>query len=263
MFHTLLAALFCLMVPALTCADEIVGARVEYWSMGLSGDSSVSSGDFTLPTLSLTDSTDGLGLDSDNPVGGSAWLNLGPFFLFGRYTPIDIAGQGSTTSEITLGGETLTGTIDLDSSLTFNMFDAGLGLNLLNLDDLPIRVQVGLLVEVKLLDGTLEVTGTGTPKGSSATGTTTDTQDFTLPIPMAGGHVKLGLADFLAIDLRGAAIGYSGNHLYDAEARVELSPIPFAGISGGYRIMDLAIDESDVNLNATFDGPFVEAFIRF
>jgi len=87
MFHTLLAALFCLMLPALTCADEIVGARVEYWSMGLSGDSSVSSGDFTLPTLSLTDSTDGLGLDSDNPVGGSAWLNLGPFFLFGRYTP--------------------------------------------------------------------------------------------------------------------------------------------------------------------------------
>jgi len=262
MFRFLVAALLCLAVPGLATADETVGARFEYWSMGVSGDIGVNNTSFNLPSLSLTDSTDGLGLDSDSPIGGSAWANLGPFFIFGRYTPIDISGKGSTTQDVTLGGTTLTGTINLDSSLKFNMYDAGLGLNVLNLDDLPVRVQVGLLAQVKVLDGSLDASGTTTVAGTKSN-PVTDAKDFTLPIPMIGGHVKLGLADFLSVDVRGAAIAYSGNHLYDAEARVEISPIPFVGISGGYRIMDVAIDESDVKLDATFDGPFIEAFIRF
>jgi len=264
MFRTLLTALLCLALPVVAIADETVGARVEYWSMGVSGDLGVSNTSFTLPSLSLTDSTGGLGLDSDSPIGASAWINLGPFFIFGRYTPINISGKGHTDTDITLGDQTLTGTIDLDSSLKFKMVDAGLGINVLNLDDLPVRIQVGLLAQVKaLLKGEIDVTGTGTLKGTNTSTKASDSKDFTLPIPMIGGHIKLGLADFLSVGVRGAGIAYSGNHLYDAEARIELSPIPFVGISGGYRIMDLAVDESDVVLDATFDGPFIEAFIRF
>lgn len=262
MFRSLLAALLCLALPAISTADEMVGARIEYWSMGLSGDIAVSgSASTTLgtDTLSLDGKEDGLGLDSESPVGASAWLHLGPFFLFGRYTPIDINGSGTTTQEIAFGDVTFDVNGTLDSKLQFNMYDAGLGLNVLNLDDLPVRVQVGLLAQVKLLDGNVEVTG----KEATSGATTTEARDFTLPIPMAGGHVKLGLADFLSVGLQGAAIAYSGNHLYDVEARAELSPIPFVGISGGYRIMDVAIDESDVKFDATFDGPFIEAFIRF
>lgn len=262
MLRTLLAALLCLAVPGLATADEMVGARVEYWSMDLTGDIAVSGSASTAlgtDSLSLEGEEDGLGLDNEHPVGASAWANLGPLFIFGRYTPIDINGSGHTTQEIAFGDVTFDSTTDLDSTLQFNMYDAGLGINLLNLDDLPVRVQVGLLAQVKLLDGKVEVTGREKSSGS----TTTESQDFTLPIPMVGGHVKLGLADFLAVDVRGSGLAYSGNHIYDAEARVELSPIPFVGISGGYRIMDVAIDESDVVLNATFDGPFIEAFIRF
>jgi len=262
MLRTLLAALLCLAVPGLATADEMVGARVEYWSMDLTGDLGVSSGSFNLPTSSLTDSTNGLGLDSDNPVGASAWLNLGPFFAFGRYTPIDIAGTGSTTADITLNDQTLTGKIALDSSLKFNMWDAGIGLNVLNLDDLPVRVQVGLLAQVKaFLNGSIDVTGTETTTGTNATAS--DSKSFTFGIPMLGGHIKLGLADFLSVGVQGAGVVYNGDHLYDVDARVELSPIPFVGISGGYRYMDLSVDESDVVLNATFKGPFIEAFIRF
>ncbi len=259
MLRTLLAALLCLALPGLALADETVGARVEYWSMDLTGDVAVSGSAGTPTTLSLTDSTDGLGLDADSPVGASAWLNLGPFFLFGRYTPIDISGSGTATTEVNFGDVKFKVNGTLDSSLQFKMYDAGIGLNVLNLDDLPIRVQVGLLAQVKLVDGSIDVTGTEALTGTS----TTESQDFTLPIPMIGGHIKLGLADFLSVGVQGAAIGYSGNHIYDVDARVELSPIPFVGISGGYRIMDIAIDESDVDLNATFDGPFIEAFIRF
>jgi len=264
MFRTLLAALLCLAVPTLATADEMVGARVEYWSMDLTGDLGVSSGDFQLPSSSLTDTNNGLGLDSDNPVGASAWLNLGPFFIFGRYTPIDITGTGTITdlSGFKLKGLPLAnGT--LDTSLNFNMYDAGLGLNVLNLDDLPVRVQVGLLVQVKVLDGSIDATGSTNVPGTTTLVSTTDSNNFTLPIPMVGGHIKLGLADFLSVGVQGAGIVYNGDHLYDVDARVELSPVPFVGVSAGYRIMDVAIDESDVNLKATFKGPFVEAFIRF
>ncbi len=261
MLRTLLAALLCLAVPGLATADEMVGARVEYWSMDLTGDLGVSSGSFNLPTSSLTDSTNGLGLDSDNPVGASAWLNLGPFFAFGRYTPIDIAGTG-TVPNVKLSNTSLTGSVEVSSSFNFNMYDAGIGLNVLNLDDLPVRVQVGLLAQVKaFLNGSIDVTGTETTTGTNATAS--DSKSFTFGIPMLGGHIKLGLADFLSVGVQGAGVVYNGDHLYDVDARVELSPIPFVGISGGYRYMDLSVDESDVVLNATFKGPFIEAFIRF
>jgi len=268
MFRTLLTALLCLALPAVAIADETVGARAEFWSMDLTGDLGVTSGDFQLPSTSLTDtSTDtsnGLGLDSDNPVGASAWLNLGPFFLFGRYTPIDITGSDTITN---LSGFKLKG-LDLasgalDTSLNFNMYDAGIGLNVLNLDDLPVRIQVGLLAQVKVLDGSIDVTGSTNIPGTTKPVSTTDTKPFTFAIPMVGGHIKLGLADFLSVGVQGAGVVYNGDHLYDVDARIELSPIPFVGISGGYRIMDLSVDESAVNLNATFKGPFIEAFIRF
>jgi outer membrane protein len=260
----LLAVLLCLAlaVPAVARADATIAVRGEYWFMDLSGDVAVSGdavGDAT--DLSLDDSTDGLGLDGDNTVGFSAMLNLGPFFLFGRYIPIDVSGSGTTTTTVNFGDFTFDADATLDSSLEFDMIDAGLGIHVINFDDLPVRVQLGLLAEVKYLDGTVKATGDVTSGG--VTTTESDSQDFTLPIPMVGARLNLGLADFLAVNVQGAAIAYSGDHLYDVEGRVELSPLPFVGISGGYRYLNVTVDESDVNIDATFDGPFIEAFVRF
>lgn len=265
MFARLLVVLLCaaFALPAVARADATVAVRGEYWFMDLSGDIAVDgSAVGGAPTqLSLDDSTDGLGLDSDNPIGFSAVLNVGSFFVFGRYIPIDISGSGSSTTQVNFGDFTFDANADLDSSLQFDMYDAGLGFHVLNFDDLPIRVQVGLLVQVKLLDGSVDAKGAVTAGG--ATTTETESQDFTLPIPMVGARVNLGLADFLAVNVQGAAIAYSGDHLYDVEARAEFSPLPFVGISAGYRYLNLTVDESDVNLDATFDGPFVEVFARF
>jgi outer membrane protein len=247
-----------LAAPAIAHADAIITVRGEYWFMDLSGDVAVG-GDAT--DLSLEDSIDGLGLDGDNTVGFSAMLNLGPFFLFGRYIPIDVSGSGTTTTTVNFGDVTFDADATLDSSLQFDMIDAGLGIHVINFDDLPVRVQLGLFAEVKLLDGEVQAEGEVTAGGMTTP--ESETQDFTLPIPMVGARLNLGLADFLAVHIQGAAIAYSGNHLYDVEGRVELSPLPFIGISGGYRYLNVTVDESDVNIDATFDGPFVEAFVRF
>jgi outer membrane protein len=259
-----LAALLCaaFTLPVVAHADALIAVRGEYWFMDLSGDVAVGGdavGDAT--DLSLEDATDGLGLDGENTVGFSAMLNLGPVFVFGRYIPIDVEGSGTTTTTVNFGDLTFNADASLDSSLQFDMIDAGIGVHVLNFDDLPVRVQVGLLAEVKLLDG--EVQAEGEVTSSGVTTTETDTQDFTLPIPMVGARVNLGLADFLAVNVQGAAIAYSGNHLYDVEARAEFSPLPLVGVSAGYRYLNLTVDESDVDIDVTFDGPFVEAFVRF
>jgi len=261
MYARLLAVLLCaaFALPAVARADATIAVRGEYWFMDLSGDIAVDGGAAGgAPTqLSLEDGTDGLGLDSDDPIGVSAVLNVGSFFVFGRYIPIDISGSGASNAQVNFGDFTFDAKATLDSSLQFDMYDAGLGFHILNFDDLPIRVQVGLLAQVKVLDGSIEA------KGAVAGNTETESQDFTLPIPMLGARVNLGLADFLAVNVQGAAIAYSGDHLYDVEARAEFSPLPFVGISAGYRYLNITIDESDVNLDATFDGPFIEVFARF
>ena len=250
-----------LALPAVAGADATIAVRGEYWFMNLSGDVAVSGDAGDATNLSLDDSTDGLGLDGDNTIGFSAMLNLGPFFVFGRYIPINLDGSGHSTTTVNFGDFTFDADATLDSSLDIKMYDAGLGIHVLNFDDLPVRVQLGLLAEVKLLDGSVEATGAVTAAGTTTT--ETSSQDFTLPIPMVGARLNLGLADFLAVNVQGAAIAYSGDHLYDVEGRVEFSPLPFVGISGGYRYLNITVDESDVNIDATFDGPFIEAFVRF
>ena len=263
MFARLFAALLCvaLALPTVAGADATIAVRGEYWFMNLSGDVAVdgSAVGGQRNQLSLDDSTDGLGLDGDNTIGASAMLNIGRFFLFARYIPIDISGSGTTTQTVDFGDFTFADSAKLDSSLTFDMYDAGVGIHILNFDDLPVRIQVGLLLQVKLLDGDVKATGTEAITGL----TQTESQDFTFPIPMVGARVNLGLADFLAVNLQGAAIAYSGDHLYDVEGRAEFSPLPFVGISAGYRYLNVTVDESDVNLDATFSGPFIEAFVRF
>jgi len=45
--------------------------------------------------------------------------------------------------------------------------------------------------------------------------------------------------------------------------QLEFSPLPLVGLYGGYRLLDLKVDESDVLLDASFSGPFVGALVRF
>ena len=56
---------------------------------------------------------------------------------------------------------------------------------------------------------------------------------------------------------------YDGNSFMDAEVQVEFSPLPMVGVYGGYRSFGLKIDETDLNVDVDFSGPYVGALVRF
>ena len=54
-----------------------------------------------------------------------------------------------------------------------------------------------------------------------------------------------------------------GNSFLDVDGQIEFSPIPLVGIFAGYRYLDLEVDESGVFIDATLDGPYAGALVRF
>ncbi|HUU81538.1 MAG TPA: hypothetical protein VMW90_08820, partial [Acidobacteriota bacterium] len=64
--------------------------------------------------------------------------------------------------------------------------------------------------------------------------------------------------------VKAAGIGYSGNIFYEAQADLSLTPIPFVGIHGGYKIMKLDCEDiNDVYADIEFKGPYVGLTISF
>jgi hypothetical protein len=90
-----------------------------------------------------------------------------------------------------------------------------------------------------------------------------ETISGTAPVPTIGARARVGLGDFVAVIGRVGYLEVSGNSFLDADAQVEFSPLPFVGVFGGYRHLDLDIDENDIVIDATFAGPYAGAFVRF
>ena len=75
------------------------------------------------------------------------------------------------------------------------------------------------------------------------------------------GRVKTRLARDL--DARASGIAYSGNHLVDVDAYASFVPLPFVRIQGGYRYIDLKIDEDGTLASFKLKGPYLGAQLSF
>jgi hypothetical protein len=137
--------------------------------------------------------------------------------------------------------------VDLD------VYEAGLAWHLINIDDLPVRVQLGPEVAVKYVDATVDMKSAGIEESASVEA----------PIPTIGVRGRVAFADFLGVAGRAGYMEYSGNSFLDVDAQVEFSPVPLVGLFVGYRYLDIDIDEDDVMIDAGFDGPYAGAMIRF
>jgi len=113
---------------------------------------------------------------------------------------------------------------------------------------------LGVVLQVKYLDGEVGLKTTGID----------EKEDFTLPIPMIGLNLHIGmLADVLEARLRGTAIGYAGNAIYELMADISWTPLPFLDIHGGYKTFVIDIDEDDVIFNYDMSGPYVALTVSF
>jgi outer membrane protein len=226
-----------------------VGARGAYWFPKLTGNAQTNAiGDTRF------DFKDTLGMKDENIPFGEGFLRLGSTTLRVGYTQLTFDGDKELTQTVVFNGTTFSATDNVISSLDMKMLDADLQFDFLRPDVGVAGFNLGLLLKVKYVDGSVELRNS----------TTTETKDFKAPIPMLGAAAGVGfLKDMVRVDARAAGIAYSGNHLYDADAYASFAPLPFVRIQGGYRYIDLKIDKDDTLASFKLSGPYVGAQLSF
>lgn len=193
--------------------------------------------------------------DNSESLTAEAALQYGPLRLSAGYMPLRFSGTGRLTQSVTFNGQTFSADTVAASDVDVDLYDLGATYFLVNFDDLPVRLQIGPEVAVKLIKADLSFTDqtTGISESTSATA----------PVPTVGGRVRVGLGDFVGLVGRVGYLQYNDNSFTDIDAQLEFSPVPLFGVYGGYRYFDLQVDESDLFIDARFKGPYAGAFFRF
>jgi len=245
--------LLCLLLafPFASSADETVSIKAGYLSLSPDG---VFAGRDKGAGVDI-DFEDDVDFDDTEEFFAEAALQLWRFRLAASYTPLDFTGTSTLDRTITFNGrsyginDTVKGEIDVD------LYDLGLTFYLINMDDLPVRFQLGIEVAGKVIDGSVRL--------SDVTAGIREEVSGTAGVPTVGGRVRLGISDLLGIAGRVGYAEYDDNTFLDADGQIEFSPLPLVGIFAGYRYLDIDIDESDIILDARFEGPYGGAFVRF
>ena len=243
-----------LLLPASSSAFEI-GARGYYWFPSLDGNVKV---DETSIIGTTIDFEKDLGVKDENYPAFEVFLGGGRHHLSLTYTNIDYSGRNTLTEDIIFNGETYTATSLVESSIEYKMMDFLYQYDFLNLENVLAGFSLGIVLQVKYLDGDVGL------KSTTAGSNFDEKQDFTFPIPMIGLNLHIGmLADVLEARLRGTAIGYAGNTIYELMADISWTPLPFLDIHGGYKTFVIDIDEDDVIFDYDMSGPFVAVTLSF
>jgi outer membrane protein len=254
--HPVISAFFALFLlclfPFAAAADETISLKLGY--VILSPDGRFASTESGVVNTEI-DLEDDLDFGDSEGLMAEAALQLGSFRLSIGYLPLDFSGTSNLTRDITFEGETFSVSDTVKGEMDLAIYDVGLTWNLLNFDDLPVRLQLGPELSVKVVDGEVSLSDQTTGMREEISGT--------VPVPTIGLRGRIGLSDYVALIGRVGYVGYSDNSFLDADAQIEFSPLPMVGIFGGYRYLDIDVDESDLFIDATFSGPYAGAFVRF
>jgi outer membrane protein len=244
-----LALLLCL--PMGAAADEILSLKLGYLNLTPSGQFASREG-VVNTTIDLEND---FGIEDEADLMAEAALQLGAFRLSAGYLPLKFSGSSTLGRSITFNNRTFNVNEQATGEIDVKLYDLGLTWHLVNVDDLPVRVQLGPELAVKIVDGEASVTSQLTGLSESVSGTA--------PVPTIGLRARVGLGDMLGLIGRVGYVQYQDNSFLDADAQVEFSPIPLVGVFLGYRYLDLEVDEGDLFVDATFDGPYAGALVRF
>jgi len=172
-------------------------------------------------------------------------------------SPMEFDGTGSKATSFKIGDVTFNATAPFYSKLTLDHYDIGFyyGIPFIKTASAEtVNVDVGL--NVRIYDFEIEV------RQDSPT-FLEESEDFTLPLPMAYLALQIKPIDILAIEAEARGISISGNKLYSLIGRVKLNIFGPVFAAAGYRYDKLEIDEEDVEVDIDFSGPFIEAGFKF
>ena len=245
------AAGFLLMAGSASTASGFeVGARGAYWFPDLTGSAQTNG-----PGDTRFDFKDTLGVNDENIPFGEAFLRFGNTTFRVGYTQFKFDGDKELTQTVVFDGVTYSATDNVISSLDMKMVDGEVQFDFLRPGVGIAGFNIGLILKVKYVDGKVELRSVS--QGSTF-------KDFKAPIPMLGAAAGVGfLKDMVRVDARASGIAYSGNHLYDVDAYASFAPLPFVRIQGGYRHIDLKIDEDDTLASFKLSGPYLGAQLSF
>ncbi len=244
-------ALLALAAPAFALPGFEAGVRGYYWFPDLSAKIQT----FTPPPVGTKfDAKDDLGVKDENFPSGEAFVRVGRIHLRVGYTPVSYDGNKTLTRTIVFNGQSYTAGENVVSSLDVKMLDGDVQIDLLRPDIIAASFNLGLILKAKYVDGNVELTSAGV----------TESKDFKAPIPMVGLAAGVGvLKNALRADARVTGVAYSGNHLYEGDVFASFVPFPFFRIQGGYRLIDLKVDEDDIVAALKMKGPYVGAQVSF
>jgi outer membrane protein len=239
-----------LLVPLSSLAFEI-GARGYYWFPSLDGTVKVDEANIIGTTI---DFDNDLGIEDEDYPSGEVFVGFGRHHLSLAYTNIDYSGRKTLTRTIVFRGETYAVSSLVTSSIEYRMIDFHYQYDFLDLENVLAGFSLGGVFQVKYLDGEVSLKTTGLD----------EKEDFTLPIPMVGLNLHIGLiSDILEARLRGTAMSYSGNTMYEIMADISWTPLPFIDIHGGYKTFVIDIDEDDLIFDYDMSGPYVALTVSF
>jgi outer membrane protein len=237
-------------IPTSSSAFEI-GARGYYWFPSLDGNIKVDEGGVIGTNI---DFEDDLGLDDDEFPTVEVFVGAGKHHLSLAFTDVDYSNSKTITRSINFDGQNYSALSSVSSSIEYQMIDLHYQYDLVDLENILAGFSVGGVFHVKYLDGEVSLKTTGID----------EKEDFTLPIPMIGLNLHLGiLADLLEARVRGTGIAYSDNYMYELLGEVSWTPFPFVDIHGGYKTFTTNLDEDDVDFDYDMSGPYVALTISF
>jgi hypothetical protein len=252
-FPLLLVLIF--LVAAASSASAMpgfeAGVRGIYWFPDLSAKVQT----FTpAPVGTKFDAKDDLGVADENIPSGEGFIRVGRFHLRAGYTPLSFDGNKTLTRDIVFNGQTYSVSENVISSLDVKMIDGEIQVDLIRHDLVAADFYLGLIAKVKFVDGEVELRST----------TLTEKKDFQAPIPMVGVAAGVGfLENMVRADARAAGVAYAGNHLYEGDAYLSFVPFPFLRIQGGYKLIDLKVDDDDIVAELTLKGPYAGVQLSF
>jgi len=249
-YYTLAFFLALALIPLTSSAFEI-GARGYYWFPSLDGtvkaDEAGIIGDYL-------DFENDLAIEDENFPSVEAFVEAGKHHLDLGYTKIDYSGSNVLTRTIIFNGETYSKSSLVSSSIEYKMIDFHYQYDFIDLENALGGFSLGGVFQVKYLDGEVSLKTTGLD----------EKEDFTLPIPMVGLNLHIGIiADILEARVRGTIMTYSGDSMYELMADLSFTPLPFIDIHGGYRTFVIDVEEEDVILDYNMSGPYVAITISF
>ncbi|NIO16048.1 MAG: hypothetical protein GTN70_03465 [Deltaproteobacteria bacterium] len=232
--------------PAGDCLAEKsfeVGARGYYW-------------DTSLDATMQTEPDPEIDLKDDLNIDDEAFFNGEVFFRWGRHhftvAYTTVSHSGSSTDGFIFNGIPFTGTVDSD--LEYDLIDGIYQYDLVKFNPVIATFNLGLLLQVKYIDGFVQVAG-----DVPGFGITVEKESYSAPVPMVGVGAGVGIIDnAVVLEARASGLEYSGDRAIDGQGMLVFAPpfIPFLKVFGGYRILDVKVDEGGFKIDYTLDGFF-------